>query len=79
MSTLTTNGLAIIGRYNKYHAPEIHAWCDEPEKAAQIIMRAWAAQDGNHHTHSARLLREVEELPGFEWDNASDRCGEVTA
>lgn len=47
---------------------EIYATCDVPEKALEMMNRAWHLNDvKRQYTASARLFAKVEALPGFKW------------
>lgn len=57
-----------IIQYDDYEQVEM-AVCNEPHKALNMLEKAWMLNDSRKYTASARLIAEVEQLPGFKWLN----------
>lgn len=52
---------------------QIFATCDQPEKALEMMNRAWFLNDvKRQYTASARLFAKVEALPGFKWSELKE-------
>jgi hypothetical protein len=47
-----------------------YAVCDYPHKALNMLNKAWDLNAKRKYTASARLIAEVESLPGFRWNQA---------
>ena len=62
---LRAEGKKII-QFDDYEQHEF-AVCDEPEKAITLLNRGWELNANRHYTASARMLAQVEELPGFKY------------
>ena len=53
---------------DKYDGDLDVAYCDQPEKAIAMMLRAHYLNDTKHqYTASARLFYKIENLPGFKW------------
>lgn len=50
-----------------YAETEIAAYCDEPDKALAMMLKAWGLNEDRKYSASARLFAQIENLPGFAW------------
>ena len=46
-----------------------YAVCDTPEKAIELLNKAWDLNESRKYTASARMFAQVEMLPGFKYFN----------
>ena len=73
MLTYRANGNRIEGVDSNGNADPPLAFCDDAVLAAQKLNRAFYLNDVlRKYTASARLIAEVEQMPGFAWANPLD-------
>jgi len=64
------DGKQIIRTFNPnttYQEIEVAAYCDDPQKALTMMLRAWGLNEDRKYTASSRLFAQVADLPGFAW------------
>ncbi len=70
MTTYEIEGKQIIRVFNagsNYVEKQIAAYCDQPQKALDLMLKAWKLNDARKYTASARMLAQLDYLPGFQW------------